>query len=678
MTGYTAANRRSIRLMVEQAAPLFEGGSVPMFMVMADALSKVAIEKPFYAISPETDPFPGRRRLYVRTEAEPGYEALSLTSQPVSQSDVDDAIAPLHDIAFPAWSDPLAASHLDWAKDRHWQVQPARQFRSFSRLLDYGGSASVRATAAALENGNNVAIIAANTVRRSEAGAQIERASSNLLPYHDWVGAVVGVIGSGGALPTGWEPNFPVVREIVGSGIENGRRWISFKLSRTGGAPVAANINVRTLNAAKMTAPGPIVASGQIQVVSMSGVATGVQVNINEFQADGATAVGTTSGRLYTPADGRQTYATWRNTGATNKVTQNFNVACSSTGGDFEVVFKIWSPQIEAGEDAEDFTSTMSAADGTSPRAADAVGLLVADGLYDVLTRGDNYDAWNDLVEAVDERLPLPTSRRNRKILAHRAYHSERITPAQKQEISDERAPLLATIGDANQTIDGSTYWVQTAAQPWSFLRASNKREYYEIQCRKGFPWAGDAAGDRIRTEFQHPFKESFGVDVWRFNRIRYETPTGILAPIVLAQWHATEDAGDFAGYPNYEESLRPDQTLSIYTSSVAAAAQPIAYPRTLRAEGIPFAAGVWHTVLRRVRFGWNGNAILQVWIDGNLVVDEAGISIGHNDAIGPYWKQGLYWSDATADQTVISHIACIRRSSASLLDFALSPPIAY
>ncbi|PZU71060.1 MAG: hypothetical protein DI540_00995 [Sphingobium sp.] len=91
--GYTAANRRTIKLMVEQAAPLFEDGSAPMFMNMATAVIEVAVGKLFYAIAPAGAAYAGEKRLYLRTAVAPFYEDQGNAAAPATRARVDEAAA---------------------------------------------------------------------------------------------------------------------------------------------------------------------------------------------------------------------------------------------------------------------------------------------------------------------------------------------------------------------------------------------------------------------------------------------------------------------------------------------------------------------------------------------------------------------------------------------------------
>ena len=70
---------------------------------------------------------------------------------------------------------------------------------------------------------------------RAANGWLIEEQRTNFLRNGEAIGATVGIIGSGGALPTNWTDTNTVglTREIVGSGTENGFAYVDLKLSGT-------------------------------------------------------------------------------------------------------------------------------------------------------------------------------------------------------------------------------------------------------------------------------------------------------------------------------------------------------------------------------------------------------------------------------------------------------------
>jgi len=123
---------------------------------------------------------------------------------------------------------------------------------------------------------------------------------------------------------------------------------------------------------------------------------------------------------------------------------------------------------------------------------------------------------------------------------------------------------------------------------------------------------------------------------------------------MVIGQFHQTEDKGDVSGYPPFELNLKSDG-LYIYTATDASPVTSQFYPQTRMAGPIDFSLNSWHTIVINARFGWRSDAHLRVWIDNTPVVSAAGISMGMNDAVGPYWKYGIYYRPDTAPQTVVA-----------------------
>lgn len=213
------------------------------------------------------------------------------------------------------------------------------------------------------------------------------------------------------------------------------------------------------------------------------------------------------------------------------------------------------------------------------------------------------------------------------------------------------------TIGGSPITFSGRTFNVQSAVQPWSIQRAAFKPSLFRFETRQGDFWAGDTANDRTRSELQCQTKEPFDTSIWVSFAVRLQANPGILSDsLVIGQFHATEDAGDYSGFPAFELNLHQDG-LYIYTASVAAASQATSYPRVERAAAIPFPLNTFHNFVIRIKFNFSGAAELQVWMNGVSVVNISGVSIGMNDTQGPYWKHGLYWRPETAEQTVVSYM---------------------
>ncbi|HEX7050170.1 MAG TPA: hypothetical protein VF188_08225 [Longimicrobiales bacterium] len=103
-------------------------------------------------------------------------------------------------------------------------------------------------------------------------------------------GAVVGVVGSGGALPTFWSLFSPgIAVEIVGTGTEDGMSYVDVRLSGTPTATTGALIGLDGGNHASAAAGEVWTGSLYARLVagSLSG-ALGVQIELSERDASGA------------------------------------------------------------------------------------------------------------------------------------------------------------------------------------------------------------------------------------------------------------------------------------------------------------------------------------------------------------------------------------------------------
>ena len=79
-----------------------------------------------------------------------------------------------------------------------------------------------------------------------------------------------------------------------------------------------------------------------------------------------------------------------------------------------------------------------------------------------------------------------------------------------------------------------------------------------------------------------------------------------------------------------------------------------------------PWVRGQWYHIVIRLRFGIDSDAMLQVWLDGENIVDETdNFNMGYHDGEGDtnpsvtenpkpmYWKYGLYRQSAPQVQSI-------------------------
>lgn len=157
--------------------------------------------------------------------------------------------------------------------------------------------------------------------------------------------------------------------------------------------------------------------------------------------------------------------------------------------------------------------------------------------------------------------------------------------------------------------------------------------------------WVGDKRKDRLRSEYQSVDKATFGGKVVRsfsFKVDEHSDRKALEKGVVIAQFHATEDRGDFSGYPVFEIVLK-DIGIEVYSSSNADPVVSKPYSRVLR--GGPYKVNYYDFVSVQISlvFSYNDMGSLRLSLSGRQVLDLKGVSIGHNDLLGPYFKFGVY-----------------------------------
>lgn len=140
----------------------------------------------------------------------------------------------------------------------------------------------------------------------------------------------------------------------------------------------------------------------------------------------------------------------------------------------------------------------------------------------------------------------------------------------------------------------------------------------------------------------------------------------------VIGQMHATTQAGDRGSSPPFALHLLPGDIFEISTRYVAAARHTENPDETIRYSG-PIERGRWYNHVFRLRFGYKGDAILQWWRDGVLMVDLSNFSMGFNDPVGPYWQFGIYRNTSPEDLTI--EYRNVEVSRAPLSNRIASPP---
>ncbi|HEY9199178.1 MAG TPA: polysaccharide lyase [Gammaproteobacteria bacterium] len=126
----------------------------------------------------------------------------------------------------------------------------------------------------------------------------------------------------------------------------------------------------------------------------------------------------------------------------------------------------------------------------------------------------------------------------------------------------------------------------------------------------------------------------------------------------IVAQWHSSPDPAEADGGLNPPVALQT--TNGVWTVLTRWDSKPITvrpdYEGSNRYTLGAYATGKWTDWVFRIKWSPYQDGIIQVWKDGQKVIDKAG-PIGYNDAIGPYFKMGLYkdWKDRVNPTGVVS-----------------------
>lgn len=215
-------------------------------------------------------------------------------------------------------------------------------------------------------------------VTRAFRGLLVEEQRTNTLRNSRGGGAVAGVLGSGGAVPTFWVMNSSpgVAREIVGAGVENGIPYIDVRFT---GTPTVAAWWLSFESSWPVAAPGQVF-TASVFVRRHAGAGIGVTVLVEGTTAANAWVEG--SGYVVPPAlldGGRLVRASITRTmqGATVERARTQIGFTATAGQSVDSTIRIGLPQLEQGAFP---TSPIITTNAAATRAADVVQVI--DGLW--------------------------------------------------------------------------------------------------------------------------------------------------------------------------------------------------------------------------------------------------------------------------------------------------------
>lgn len=161
----------------------------------------------------------------------------------------------------------------------------------------------------------------------------------------------------------------------------------------------------------------------------------------------------------------------------------------------------------------------------------------------------------------------------------------------------------------------------------------------------------------RNRAELYSLSRDPNGKETW-FSysfRIRNGPPTTATF-CILGQFHSTPDIGDAPGLsPVFAINLVREGTLRFVSRTSATPLQTFNPKPTVLRDVQGIARERWYRLVGRIVFDYAGRGSVEVWMNGNKIIDRKNIPIGYNDKKGPYWKFGIYRA-AAAEPLVVDY----------------------
>jgi hypothetical protein len=158
------------------------------------------------------------------------------------------------------------------------------------------------------------------------------------------------------------------------------------------------------------------------------------------------------------------------------------------------------------------------------------------------------------------------------------------------------------------------------------------------------------------RAELRDPSNALWESEVWYgfATRLSAEHPLPEGIGCVLAQWHDQAKLGDPSGKPPIAVRFR-NGTLRV-TGAHGKFASPDPDRRYEFASIPNFPLGVWHDFVFRVVWSRHGTSEIEAWWNATQIVDWRGPLAYENEAEGPYFKLGVYWSPPGPEPVVVYH----------------------
>lgn len=554
-----------------------------------------------------------------------------------------------------------------------------------------------------------------------------ERASTNLYTPAAVgfdVGGKVGVVGSGGALPTGMTRSTAVPWEVLAVDAES----LTVKVSGTLGAPGAAeyvSLNFRVFGDGGYGIDGGVVTAFDVEMLDWTGEVTQVTfpsrireggsllstapIPINTFYKDSIElGVQRVSAHVtLTAAQYLQQDMTVFATGAFSLTVRISRMKAEQAVGNADCTAYSRRPTLPQtltiGVPADGTYKVLIASEGSGRvESLTSVGRVISvpapavgsEAVVGVWLFSDTVSA-RDMSDVFDYLHPAElASMESRNAYLHYSWEGDEWTPGTQRRVYLSSPPRTAVTGT------GTPPMGERAS--YGFATALNRRSLERFEIRAGDVTSGEETTNRVRSELYssdnpdqiHPLGQVVWVSYWLNIRQPHASTN-----MIVGQWHAPADLrinGTAIG-PTMSVMVEPGRGtqeegdklriwamgsthyLAAGNNSIPGETPDSLATQTMFLDNMPYEYGTWTHLVIRAKLTGDATGELQWWRDGREVVNETGLLFGWNAYAGNYFQRGIYaykiplLYGRTLNQAVM--YSRLHVSDESLLSHVTNPP---
>jgi hypothetical protein len=186
---------------------------------------------------------------------------------------------------------------------------------------------------------------------------------------------------------------------------------------------------------------------------------------------------------------------------------------------------------------------------------------------------------------------------------------------------------------------DETPYALQTSGDPYSFNKIGSTYRFEVHSGDKG------REGDKTQERAEISSKEKLDFDQTYTMTYDFMVEPGQknTVGVNVGQFHGTPDAGDYGSLgPVFAIRLVGERMRIVTRTDSDRITEARPADKFIYSDTTDIERGHWYQMKVEIRFDPDGQGVINVWRDGEQLAHYKG-GVGYNDAVGPYWKMGIY-----------------------------------